>query len=77
MEVRSTSLAEVKLYVPKRVGDARGYFSEWYNARSLAGAGLDRGFVLSDHADWPGLLAAIRATGCERVVVTHGDEALL
>jgi dTDP-4-dehydrorhamnose 3,5-epimerase len=45
MEVRSTSLAEVKLYVPKRVGDARGYFSEWYNARSLAGAGLDRGFV--------------------------------
>ncbi len=40
-------------------------------------AGLDRGFVLSDHADWPGLLAAVKATGCERVVVTHGDEAVL
>ena len=40
-------------------------------------AGLDRGFVLSDHADWPGLLAAVAATGCERVVVTHGDEAVL
>ena len=34
--------------------------------------GLDRGFALSDHADWPGLLAAIEATGAERVLVTHG-----
>jgi putative mRNA 3-end processing factor len=33
---------------------------------------LDRGFVLSDHADWPGLLSAIAATGAERVWVTHG-----
>ena len=34
---------------------------------------LDRGFVLSDHADWPGLNAAIEATGASRVVVTHGQ----
>jgi putative mRNA 3-end processing factor len=33
---------------------------------------LDRGFVLSDHADWPDLLAAIEATGAERVWTTHG-----
>jgi putative mRNA 3-end processing factor len=33
---------------------------------------LDRGFALSDHVDWPGLLAAIDATGAERVWVTHG-----
>ena len=33
---------------------------------------LDRGFVLSDHVDWPSLLAAIEATGAERVWVTHG-----
>lgn len=32
----------------------------------------DRGFVMSDHADWSGLNEAIRATGCERVYVTHG-----
>jgi putative mRNA 3-end processing factor len=32
----------------------------------------DRGFVLSDHADWDGLNAAVRATGAERVLVTHG-----
>ncbi|RBP03466.1 putative mRNA 3-end processing factor [Roseiarcus fermentans] len=39
--------------------------------------GLDRGFALSDHADWPGLLAAIEATGAERVLATHGFAAPL
>jgi len=34
---------------------------------------LDRGFVLSDHADWPGLMQAIAATGATRVIVTHGQ----
>ena len=33
---------------------------------------VDRGFVLSDHVDWPALLSAIDATGAERVLVTHG-----
>ncbi|MEO1585088.1 MAG: ligase-associated DNA damage response exonuclease [Planctomycetota bacterium] len=33
---------------------------------------LDTGFVLSDHADWPGLLHAIEMTGAQRVGVTHG-----
>jgi putative mRNA 3-end processing factor len=33
---------------------------------------VDRGFVLSDHADWPELNQAIRATGAETVYVTHG-----
>jgi putative mRNA 3-end processing factor len=33
---------------------------------------LDRGFVLSDHVDWPSLHDAIRATGAECVLVTHG-----
>jgi putative mRNA 3-end processing factor len=32
----------------------------------------DKGFALSDHADWAGLNAAIKATGAERVIVTHG-----
>jgi len=35
--------------------------------------GVDRGFALSDHADWPGLLWAIEQTGAERVMVTHGQ----
>jgi len=33
---------------------------------------FDRGFVLSDHADWGGLLDTIAATGASRVLVTHG-----
>ena len=32
----------------------------------------DRGFILSDHADWPALNQAIRESGAQRVVVTHG-----
>jgi putative mRNA 3-end processing factor len=35
----------------------------------------DRGFPLSDHADWDGLVASVRATGAERVLVTHGYAA--
>ncbi len=33
---------------------------------------FDRGFVLSDHADWPALLSTIAETGASRVLVTHG-----
>ncbi len=33
---------------------------------------FDRGFVLSDHADWSALLATIAETGASRVLVTHG-----
>ncbi|MEW6695322.1 putative exonuclease, DNA ligase-associated [Tepidimonas thermarum] len=39
--------------------------------------GVDRGFALSDHADWPGLLQAIGASGAQRVLVTHGQVAPL
>ena len=33
---------------------------------------VDRGFALSDHADWDGLQQAIRASGASRLGVTHG-----
>lgn len=33
---------------------------------------VERGFVLSDHADWDGLQQAIKATGAEQIFVTHG-----
>ena len=39
--------------------------------------GVDRGFVLSDHADWPQLLEAVKASGAEHVHVTHGFSAVL
>lgn len=34
--------------------------------------GHDRGFVLSDHADWPGLVETVHATGASTVIATHG-----
>ena len=39
--------------------------------------GFDRGFVLSDHADWPGLLRTIRETGAGKVYATHGHREAL
>jgi putative mRNA 3-end processing factor len=38
---------------------------------------VDRGFVVSDHADWPGLLRAVASTGAERVLTTHGYTSAL
>jgi putative mRNA 3-end processing factor len=35
--------------------------------------GHDRGFVISDHADWPALLRTIRETGAKQVLATHGN----
>ena len=59
----------------RRFGDYSDAFaSGWMLLRGARRRrGLDRGFVLSDHADWPGLHAAIAATGAERVIVTHGQ----
>lgn len=37
--------------------------------------GLAQSFALSDHADWPGLDTAIRATGASRLLATHGYAA--
>ena len=34
--------------------------------------GADRGFVLSDHADWEGLNQTVADTGAEKIFVTHG-----
>ena len=34
--------------------------------------GFEKGFVVSDHADFPGLLTAIAATQARRVLITHG-----
>jgi putative mRNA 3-end processing factor len=53
-----------------------GFVSGWMRIRGARRRrSLDRGFVLSDHADWPGLMTAIRATGASRVWVTHGYRA--
>jgi putative mRNA 3-end processing factor len=59
----------------RRFGDCSTAFaSGWMQLRGARRrGGYDRGFVLSDHADWPGLMGAIGATGAQRVIVTHGS----
>ena len=59
----------------KRFGDFSDAFaSGWMQLRGARRRGAyDKGFVLSDHADWPGLMGAIAATGAGRVIVTHGS----
>lgn len=63
----------------RKLGDASDAFaSGWMQLRGARRRqGVDRGFVVSDHADWPGLQRAIAATGASRVIVTHGYEAVM
>ena len=63
----------------RRFGPSSNAFaSGWMRVRGARRRrSLDRGFALSDHADWPGLLAAIEATGATSVWVTHGYTAVL
>jgi putative mRNA 3-end processing factor len=53
-----------------------GYCSGWMAIRGAKKRrAVDRGFILSDHADWDGLISAIKATDCETVYLTHGFTA--
>jgi putative mRNA 3-end processing factor len=55
-----------------------GFCSGWMQVRgNVRRRNVDAGFVMSDHADWKGLLAAVAATGAEKVFVTHGFQAVL
>jgi putative mRNA 3-end processing factor len=58
----------------RRFGEQTSAFaSGWMQIRGARRRrGVERGFTLSDHVDWPALLTAVEATGCERLWVTHG-----
>lgn len=52
----------------------QGFASGWMRLRgNRRRRNMDRGFILSDHVDWPDLLHTIRETGASRVIATHGD----
>ncbi|MGC1506328.1 MAG: ligase-associated DNA damage response exonuclease [Sulfitobacter sp.] len=61
--------AWARKFGPQETGFASGWMAIRGIRRRRAG---DRGFVISDHADWAGLLSAIRQTGAENIYVTHG-----
>lgn len=55
-----------------------GFASGWMRVRGARRrGGYDRGFAISDHADWPELLTTIRQTGARRVLATHGTGGVL
>ena len=63
----------LKKFSPYRSANCSG----WMNVRGIRRrSSLDHGFVLSDHADWKGLITAIHATGAEKVYLTHGSTAI-
>lgn len=50
MEIVETAIPAVKKLTPRRFGDARGFFTETWNARAMAAAGLDIAFVQDNHS---------------------------
>jgi len=63
----------------RRFGDhSTAFMSGWMAIRGTRRRrAVDRGFVLSDHVDWPSLLSSVSATGAERVWVTHGYSSVV
>lgn len=50
MQIDATPLPGLMILTPRRFGDARGFFSESWNARAMAEAGLDHDFVQDNHS---------------------------
>ncbi|TMI71131.1 MAG: ligase-associated DNA damage response exonuclease [Bacteroidetes bacterium] len=70
--------AEASPWIKRFTPYATGICSGWMQVRgNVRRRNADAGFALSDHADWKGLLATIKATGAEKVFVTHGFQAVL
>jgi putative mRNA 3-end processing factor len=59
----------------RRFGEFSAAFaSGWMQIRGARRRrAVDRGFTISDHADWPALVEVIRSSGADRVLVTHGS----
>ncbi|MEO9480943.1 MAG: ligase-associated DNA damage response exonuclease [Maribacter dokdonensis] len=59
----------IRKMVPYVTASASGWMTFRGARRRRA---IDKGFVLSDHCDWPGLLESIEATGAKKIICTHG-----
>jgi len=59
----------IRKMVPYVTASASGWMTFRGARRRRA---IDKGFVLSDHCDWQGLLKSIEATGAEKIICTHG-----
>ncbi|RTY87522.1 ligase-associated DNA damage response exonuclease [Flavobacterium sp. GT3R68] len=64
----------IRKMTPFVTGSASGWMAFRGGRRRRA---IDKGFVLSDHCDWYGLLDSIKATGAEKIICTHGYTDIL
>lgn len=81
-DARDAYAGELVLAPPSALGSAwmrrfrrlqTGFASGWMRIRgNRRRRNVDRGFVISDHADWPALLGSIADSGAGRVLATHG-----
>jgi len=62
----------MKRFVPYELAVCSGWMQVRGNVRR---SNVDKGFALSDHADWNGLLQAVKATEAQKVFVTHGFQS--
>ncbi len=86
-EIKKEELQKGIVIIPPALAEGRwiknlqqaaiGVCSGWMAVRAgRRWRSADAGFALSDHADWSGLLSAIKATSAEQVFVTHGSTAI-
>lgn len=74
--VIAPSSAEGTSWIKKFAPYSIGVCSGWMQVRgSVRRRNVDAGFILSDHADWPGLLEAVKATEAQTVWATHGFQS--
>jgi putative mRNA 3-end processing factor len=74
--VIAPSSAEGTSWMKKFSPYAVGVCSGWMQVRgAVRRRNVDAGFILSDHADWDGLLTAVKATGAQQVYATHGFQS--
>ncbi|ACI52724.1 dTDP-4-dehydrorhamnose 3,5-epimerase [Gluconacetobacter diazotrophicus PA1 5] len=50
MQIEHLSIPDILLLTPRRFADERGFFSETYNLRTMAQAGIDVAFVQDNHS---------------------------
>jgi putative mRNA 3-end processing factor len=63
----------MRRFTPYSIGICSGWMQVRGNQRRR---NADAGFALSDHADWNGLLQTVKATGAQKVYVTHGFQSV-
>lgn len=74
--VIAPSSAEGTAWMKRFPNHSIGICSGWMQVRgNVRRKNADAGFVISDHADWNGLLQAVTATGAETVYTTHGFQS--